>query len=75
MNSVGIVTALCPHLGYKKSAELAKESLNKNIPVKELVLSYGLIDKERLDEILDPYKMTGTKKIVKQKENKYVYNS
>lgn len=57
-SSVGIVTALCPYLGYKKSAELAKEALKKNIGIKELILQHGLMDKNRLDEILDPYAMT-----------------
>lgn len=56
--SVGIVTALCPYLGYKKSAELAKEALSKNVPIKDLVLHYGLMDEETLSKVLDPYAMT-----------------
>lgn len=56
--SVGVVTALCPYLGYKKSAELAKEALAKSISVKELVLQYGLMDEETLSKVLDPYAMT-----------------
>lgn len=57
-NSVGVVTALCPYLGYKKSAELAKEALKKNVRIKDLILQYGLMEKEELDKILDPYAMT-----------------
>ena len=57
-NSVGVVTALCPYLGYKKSAELAKEALKKNVRIKDLILQYGLMEKEKLDKILDPYAMT-----------------
>ncbi len=57
-NSVGVVTALCPYLGYKKSAELAKEALRNNISVKELVLQYGLMDEKTLSEVLNPYAMT-----------------
>ena len=57
-NSVGVVTALCPYLGYKKSAELAKEALKKNVRIKDLVLEYGLMGKEELEKILDPYAMT-----------------
>ena len=57
-NSVGVVTALCPYLGYKKSAELAKEALKKNVRIKDLVLEYGLMEKEVLEQILDPYAMT-----------------
>ena len=57
-NSVGIVTALCPYLGYKKSAELAKEALAKDKRIRELILEYGLLGEEELDKILDPYSMT-----------------
>ena len=56
--SVGIVTALCPYLGYKKSAELAKEALAKDVRIKDLILQYGLIDSEQIDKILDPFAMT-----------------
>ena len=56
--SVGITTALCPYIGYKKAASLAKESLKTNIPVKTLVLKYGLLKENELDSILDPYAMT-----------------
>jgi len=57
-NSVGIVTALCPYLGYKKSAELAKEALAKDVRIRDLILQYGLMDEKQLDKILDPYSMT-----------------
>ena len=57
-NSVGIVTALCPYLGYKKSAELAKEALAKDIRIRDLILRYRLMEEEQLDKILDPYSMT-----------------
>ena len=57
-SSVGMVTALCPYLGYKKCAEIAKEALKKNVSVKEVVLQDGLMDEETLDKILDPYAMT-----------------
>lgn len=57
-NSVGISTALCPYIGYKKSAEIAKKSLETNIPVKELVINEGLLSIDDLNKILDPIKMT-----------------
>ena len=57
-NSVGVVTSLCPYLGYKKSAELAKEALKKNVTIKELILGYGLMDEKQVDELLNPYRMT-----------------
>ena len=56
--SVGIVTALCPYLGYRKAAELAKEALAKDIKIKDLILSYGLMDEGLVSRILDPYSMT-----------------
>ena len=56
--SVGMVTALCPHIGYVKSAEIAKKSLKTKIPVRDLVLQEGLLTKEEADEILDPVQMT-----------------
>jgi aspartate ammonia-lyase len=56
--SVGIVTALCPYLGYKRSAELAKEALKRNVPIRDLILEYGIMDEAQLDQILDPYAMT-----------------
>ena len=56
--SVGVVTALCPHIGYKKSAALAKEALALGISIQELILQKGLLEKEEMERILDPYKMT-----------------
>ena len=56
--SVGITTALCPYIGYKKAASLAKESLRTGIPVKKLVLKHGLMKEKQLDIVLDPYAMT-----------------
>lgn len=56
--SVGITTALCPYIGYKKAASLAKESLRTVVPVKKLVLKHGLMKEKQLDVVLDPYAMT-----------------
>ena len=57
-NSVGIVTALSPHIGYMKAAELAKEALRNNVPIRQLVLDRRILNKEELDEILDVWGMT-----------------
>lgn len=59
-SSVGIATALCPYIGYKKSAEIAKKALRENRTVREIVLEQGLIKTYELDDILDPHRMTGT---------------
>ena len=56
--SIGISTALCPYIGYAKSAEIAKKSLKTGISVKDLVLQEGLLKEEELKEILKPEKMT-----------------
>ena len=57
-NSIGIITALCPILGYKHSAELAKEALKRNVKIRDLILEYGIMSEDELDKLLDPYSMT-----------------
>ena len=59
--SVGTVTALCPYIGYKKAAELAKRALKENKKIKDLVREQGLLDDALLDKILDPFTMTEPK--------------
>lgn len=56
--SVGISTALCPYLGYKESADIAKTALNTGKSVREVVLERGLISESKLEEILNPENMT-----------------
>ncbi len=58
LNSVSIVTALVPHIGYDKACLIAEEAIKTNIPIKELILSKNLIDKNDLDKILDLEQMT-----------------
>jgi aspartate ammonia-lyase len=58
-NSIGIVTALNPVLGYEVSTQLAKEALETNRGVYELVLEKNLLSKEQLDELLAPENMIG----------------
>lgn len=58
LNSIGIVTALNPYIGYKKSTEIAKEALDKGLSVYDLVLERKILTKEQLDTILDPKHMT-----------------
>lgn len=58
-SSAGIATALCPYLGYKKSAEIAKKALKENKTVRELVLTEKLMTEKDLNKVLDPYAMTG----------------
>ena len=57
-NSIGIVTALVPVLGYEKATEIAKESLATGRGVYDLVLDRGLMTRADLDRVLDPRVMT-----------------
>ncbi|WP_336664963.1 aspartate ammonia-lyase [Elizabethkingia meningoseptica] len=56
-NSIGIVTALNPYIGYKNSTKIAKEALDTGKSVYNLVLEHELLSKEKLDEILAPENM------------------
>ena len=56
-NSIGIVTALNPHLGYEICTELAKEALENNRSVYELVLEKELMSQAKLDDVLSPENM------------------
>ncbi|MBO4435010.1 MAG: aspartate ammonia-lyase [Bacteroidales bacterium] len=64
-NSIGIVTALNPYIGYKASTKLAKEALETGGSVYDLVLEHGIMTKERLDEALDPKAMTTSHEFIK----------
>lgn len=56
--SVGIVTALCPYIGYAQAATLAKEALAKKIPIRTLLIENGILTAEEASRILDVYSMT-----------------
>ena len=64
-NSIGIVTALNPYIGYKNSTKVAKEALQTGRSVYDLVLEHGLMTKEKLDEALDPKAMTASHELLK----------
>ena len=57
-NSIGLVTALNPALGYERSAAIAKEALATGASVYSLVLEKGWLSKDQLDDLLMPEKMT-----------------
>ena len=57
-NSVGIITAICPHVGYEKTADIAKKAINSNESVRNLILKENIMDEEELSRILDPIHMT-----------------
>ena len=64
-NSVGIVTALNPYIGYENSTAIAKEALETGKSVYGLVLEKGLLTKEELDRILSPEEMVRPRRIGK----------
>ncbi len=57
-NSVGMVTALCAEIGYKKATDIAKEALNTDRTVKEVVMEKGVLTEEEYDRVINPLAMT-----------------
>lgn len=56
--SVGVVTALCPYIGYAQAAKLAKEALAKHIPVRTLLIEKNILTADEAARILNVYSMT-----------------
>jgi fumarate hydratase class II len=54
-----LVTALNPVIGYEKAAAIAKEAFASGRPVIEVALDHTDLDRERLEALLDPLKLTG----------------
>ena len=61
-NSLMLVTALNPHIGYDKAAEVAKNSYKKNISLKESAEQLGYLEADEFDSLVDPSKMIGPSK-------------
>ncbi|MGP8122123.1 MAG: aspartate ammonia-lyase [Xanthobacteraceae bacterium] len=57
-NSIGVVTALNPYIGYANATAIAQEALTTNSSVVDLVLAKKLLTKEQLDQILQPEVLT-----------------
>lgn len=57
LNSVGIVTAFNPVIGYENSASIAKEALKTGKSVGDIAIERGLLTKEEVDKLLDPKSM------------------
>jgi len=56
--SVGIITAVNPHIGYEAASRIAREAIETGKSVRELCLERGVLTEEELDIILDPFEMT-----------------
>jgi aspartate ammonia-lyase len=67
-NSIGVVTALNPYIGYANATEVAQEALISGRSVYELVLEKKLLSKEKLDEILQPEVLTQPRPLLKSRD-------
>jgi aspartate ammonia-lyase len=56
--SVGVITAINPHVGYEVAARIAREANLTGKPVRELILRDRILTLEQLERILDPFEMT-----------------
>ena len=57
-HSVGIITALCPYIGYSMAADIAKAAIRKNISVRQELVERNVLSQEQIDRYMDPYSMT-----------------
>jgi len=55
--SVGVITAICPTVGYKLSADIAKTAIKTGEPVRDILKSKNIFTDEEIDKILDPTTM------------------
>ena len=58
-NSLMLVTALNPHIGYENAAKIAKKALKENKSLREAALSLGLLTNEQFDQWVRPEDMIG----------------
>ncbi len=72
LNSIGLVTALNPYLGYENSTIVAKEALETGGSVYDIVLAKGLLAKEQLDEIIKPENMIQPKNFGLSEKDKFI---
>ncbi|MBO1002109.1 aspartate ammonia-lyase [Pseudogracilibacillus auburnensis] len=56
--SIGVITALNPHVGYKIATKVAKEALETGVSVRDIVLRDNILSEVAIDQILDPFEMT-----------------
>ena len=52
-NSIGIVTSLCPYIGYTDSARIAKRALKEGRKVYDVILEENIMPKEEVDKIFE----------------------
>jgi fumarate hydratase class II len=58
-NSLMLVTALNPHIGYDNAAKVAKKAYQEHMTLKEAAVALGFLTAEKFDELVKPEKMIG----------------
>ena len=58
-NSLMLVTALAPKVGYDNAAKIAKSALRNNTKLKQEAMKSGLINEKDYDDLINPLKMIG----------------
>lgn len=56
-NSVGIVTAICPYIGYRSAAKIAKKAIKTGESVKKIILNEGILKEAQINELINPLQM------------------
>jgi aspartate ammonia-lyase len=56
--SAALATALMPHIGYARAAEVSKQSVKEGILIRDMVRRDGIIPGDQVDDVLDLRKMT-----------------
>lgn len=68
-NSIGIITALNPYIGYENATRIAQQAIQQNSSVRDLVLAEGLLSPVELDDILSVGNMTAPRRVHKSAVN------
>ncbi|NVK42198.1 MAG: aspartate ammonia-lyase [Oceanospirillaceae bacterium] len=71
-NSIGIITALNPYIGYENASRIARQAFENNQSVREIVLAEGLLNPAELDEVLSAENMTKPRRLSGQYRMKTV---
>lgn len=56
--SLGLATILSPYIGYESAAKVAKEAFKKRKTIKDIILEKGILSREKIDEVFDPFAIT-----------------
>lgn len=57
-SSIGLITALSPHVGYETASDVAKEAIQTGKPIRTIILERQILSETALNQILDPFEMT-----------------